>query len=662
MKNIKNTAYILPLFVGAFANVTAQTGNINAIAKPKPASIFTQKANEAVYSKLNFADTTDFADARRGFIATLDDGIVRSKSGNTIVNQKDFAFIKGKAPASVNPALWRHAQLNGINGLFKVTDGIYQVRSLDIANISFIETPSGFIVVDALTNSEASNAAYELLKKNVANKPILAIIVTHSHGDHFGGVEGLVSAEDIKSGKVKFITPKGFYEEAVSENVLLGNVMHRRAGYQFGYNLPRNEFGQVDVGLGRPFLGGGTFSLLEPNTEVDKTGQKITIDGVELVFQYTPNSEAPAELTLFVPSKKVYFSAEIASHTYHNVLTPRGAKTRDAKAWAGYLDEAIDLFGDNIEYIVPSHTWPVFTHEKSISFLEKHRDLYKYVHDQTVHLANKGLNKDEIAEEIKLPEELGKEWYNQDFYGTVKHNAKATYQFYLGWWDGNPADYNKLPQVESAKKYVEWFGGEAAVLKKAQESYNKGEYRWVAEVLKHVVFANPANVTAKNLQADAFEQIAYQSESGIWRDLYLSGAKELREGITIPKGAANRNANFFKGLTPEAIFDYLSVAIDGNKTAGKELKLRFVFPELKKNILVYLKNGVLHQSSTKPNVEADFTLLISKEKFAELLSNPERGREIITSPEVKFQGDPFKFRELASYIDPVNPFWNIVTP
>lgn len=660
MKNIKKTAYILPFFVGAFTNVTAQTGNSSATSKP--ASVFTQKANEAVYSKLNFQDDADFQDAKRGFIATLDDGKILSKTGNVVINQNDFAFIKGKSPATVNPALWRQAQLNNINGLFKITDGVYQVRSFDIANISFIETKTGYVVIDALTVAESSAAAYGLVKKHVGDKPILAVIVTHSHGDHYGGLEGLVSAEDIKSGKVKFITPKGFYEESVSESVLLGNVMKRRAGYQFGLGLPKNEQGQVDVGLGKPFLSGGSSSLLQPNFEVEKTGQTLNIDGLDLVFQLTPNSEAPAELTVFAPAQKVFFSAEIASHTYHNVLTPRGAKTRDAKAWAGYLDEAIDLFGDKTEFVVPSHTWPVFGHEKGITFLEKQRDLYKYVHDQTVHLANKGLNKDEIAEEIKLPEELGKEWYNRDFYGTVKHNAKATYQFYLGWWDGNPAEYDKLPQVEAAKKYVEWFGGEAAVFKKAQESYNKGEYRWVSEVLKHVVFANPNNVAAKNLQADAFEQIAYQSESGIWRDLYLSGAKELREGVIAPKNSINPAANFLAKLSPEAIFDYLSVSIDGNKAAGKELKLRFVFPELKKNILVYLKNGVLHQSSTKTNVEADFTLLISKDKFTELLANPERGREIILSPEVKFQGDPFKFRELASYLEPANPLWNIVTP
>jgi alkyl sulfatase BDS1-like metallo-beta-lactamase superfamily hydrolase len=456
--------------------------------------------------------------------------------------------------------------------------------------------------------------------------------------------------------------PAGFYEESVSENVLLGNVMRRRAAYQFGTYLPKGTQGQVDVGLARGFIGGAS-GLLQPNYEVTKTGEKLDIDGVEIAFQLTPNTEAPAELTFYIAAKKAFFSAELASHTLHNVLTPRGAKSRDAKAWAHYLDEAIGLFVKDADVVVPAHTWPVYGHARRLSFIEKQRDLYKYIHDQTVHLANKGLNADEIAETIKLPDELAKEWYNRDFYGTVKHNSKAVYQFYLGWWDGNPADYNKLPQTESAKKYVEWLGGAAEVIKKAQASYDKGEYRWVAEVLKHVVFTNPDNQAARNLQADAFEQIAYQSESGIWRNLYLTGAKDLREGAPKPPPALpGANIKFFSGLTPEAIFDYLSVAIDGPKAAGKEIYARFIFPELKKNILVYLKNGVLHQTQSKPDLAAEVTLTIPKVKFAALLGNPDDAISIIQSDGVSLEGDPFKLRELFSNVEKLNPVWNIVTP
>lgn len=635
-------------------------GYIHAQEKPKPATEFTKNVNASFYQKLNFSDTTDFADARRGFIATVN--VADTTANGKPLPLNDYDFIKGDAPASVNPALWRQAKLNMINGLFKVTEGVYQIRSFDIATMSIIETNSGYIVVDPLTNANAARVGLALVKKYVGDKPVVAVITTHSHGDHYGGIEAVASDSAIRTGKIQYIVPKGFYEESVSENVLLGNAMLRRAGYQFGSSLPKNEFGQVDVGLGKSMIaGGGGSALLKPSKEITSTGEVLTIDGLDIVFQLTPGTEAPAEMHFFVPRYKAFCAAENATHTLHNALPPRGAKVRDTKVWAGYIDEAIDLFGNDINVVFASHHWPIAGHERSLAFLEKQRDLYKYINDQTIHLANKGLNMDEIAEEIQLPEELGKEWYTQDFYGTIKHDSKATYQYYLGWYDGNPANYNKLPQVEAAKKYVEFMGGEKAVVKKAKESYNKGEYRWVAEVLKHVVFANPDNAEAKNLQADAFEQLGYQSESGIWRSLFLTGAKELREGVKKPQGGNLRSARFTT-LTPEAIFDYLSIAIDGKKAAGKELYLRFIFPDQDKNILVYLKNGVLHQKSNKPNVKTSFTLTIPKPLFGNLLASPDQAAKILSSPGVKVEGDITKFKELASYFEPFDPYWNIVTP
>jgi alkyl sulfatase BDS1-like metallo-beta-lactamase superfamily hydrolase len=331
-----------------------------ATEQAKPATTFTTQLNESVYSSLNFADSTDFQDAHKGFIATLDSGIIRNDAGAIIVNENDYAFIQGKAPATVNPALWRQAKINDINGLFKITDGVYQVRGFDAANIVFIQTKNGYIVVDVLTNANAAKAAYDIVKKYVGDKPVIAVITTHSHADHFGGIEGVVSAADIASGKVKYITPTGFYEEAVSENVLLGNAMRRRASYQFGTNLQPSATGQIDVGLGKAFLGGGASTLLQSTVEIDSTNQTLTIDGTQLIFQLTPNSEAPAELTFYLPSKRIFFGAELVSHTLHNVLTPRGAKDRDAKSWAHYIDEAIDLFGDKTDIVVPAHTWPVY--------------------------------------------------------------------------------------------------------------------------------------------------------------------------------------------------------------------------------------------------------------------------------------------------------------
>ncbi len=649
---------ILFILLIVFADLShAQT----SADKPKPATEFTRKANDAVYKQLDFSDSTDWTYATKGFIASIDSGKVYGADGRLVIDESKYDFIKGKAPASVNPALWRHAELDDINGLFKITDGVYQVRGIDVANIMFVQTKKGYIVIDVSSSAYAAKAALNLMKKYVGDKPVLAVVSTHSHGDHYGGIEGITSREDIASGKVKYIVPKGFYGEAVSESVLLGNAMRRRATYQFGSKLPFNEYGQIDVGLGKIFTGFST-TLLPPNKEIENTGDTVMIDGTELVFQLTPGTEAPAEFTIYLPQRKVFFPAELITNALHNILTPRGAKTRDTKAWSNYIDEAIDLFGDSTDIVVPSHTWPTYGHKQSIELLEKQRDLYKYIHDQTVHLANKGLDKEEIAATIKLPDELSKEWYNRDFYGTVNHNSKAIYQFYLGWWNGNPAEYNPLPEVEGAKKYVEWMGGEEAVLKKAQESYNKGEYRWVAEVTNHVVFANPTNQKAKNLEADALEQLGYQSESGIWRDLYLTGAKELREGITPTPVAAGAATKLFSNLTPEALFDFLSVSIDGEKAKGKEISLRFIIPELQKNILIYLKNGVLHQSAAKANVQADFTLTASKQKLAELLSNPDKTKEILASEGVSFQGNPSKLGELLSCMERFNPDWNIVTP
>jgi alkyl sulfatase BDS1-like metallo-beta-lactamase superfamily hydrolase len=638
-------------------------------SQSKPASEFTQKVNKEFYQKLNFADSADFADARRGFIATLDSGLIRNSKGELVVNTNEYAFIKGEAPSTVNPSLWRQAQLNNINGLFKVADGIYQVRSFDIAVITFIRTNTGYLVIDPCTNQAAARAAYNLVKKHVGDFPVVAVISTHSHADHFGGVEGVVDAADIQSGKVKYITPEHFYQEAVSENVLLGNAMIRRAGYQFGASLPSNATGKVDAGLGKSYLGAkGGSSLLQPNIEIKKDGETLNIDGLDIEFLLAPDTEAPAELYFYIPKYRAFCPAENANRTFHNLLTPRGAKIRDAKGWSEYLNEAIERFGDKTDLVFLVHGWPIVGHDKSIDFLEKQRDLYKYVHDQTIHLANKGLNADEIAETIQLPKELASEWYNRDYYGTLKHNSKAVYQYYLGWWDGNPANYDKLPEPESAKRYVEFMGGEKAVVAKARLSYAKGEYRWVAEVLKQVVFANPANREARNLQADAFEQIAYQTESSIWRNIFLTGATELRaEGNVsdkpVPAGALQTAGQLANNLSVESLFDYLSVGIDGKKTEGVNISIRFIFPDVNKNLLVTVKNGVLHYTAAKPDVEAELTLTIPRQTLLKGFANPDELRsKIIAKDGISYDGNIFLLRDFFNLIDPPKANWNIVTP
>ncbi len=627
----------------------------------KTATNHTIERNNTWYGKLDFKDSSDWKDANRGFIATVDSGIIHNSKGGVLLNTSVNGFLKGDAPATVNPALWRHAKIEAVNGLFKVTDDVYQVRGLDLANITFVKTKSGYVVVDPLTNADAAKAALRLVQKHVADLPVVAVITSHSHADHFGGIAGVASRSDIISGKIPYIAPKDFYKESVSENVLLGNAMKRRAVYQFGSSLPYGADGAVDQGIGKSYDRKLARIDLWPSTvSIDSTGTKKEIDGVEFVFQYTPNTEAPAEMTFYLPRQKVYFSGELATRTLHNLLPARGTKVRDSKAWALDLDAAIDLFGKDVEYLVPAHTWPVFGHDNSISYLQKQRDLYLFIHNQTIHLANQGLNADEIAERLELPESLSKEWYTQDFYGTVKHNSKAVYQYYLGWYDGNPANYDRLPQEEEARRYVSWFGGEDSALKKAKEDYAKGDYRWVVQVLKWVVFNNPENKEAKYLQADAFEQLGYQSESAVWRNLYLVAAKELRQGT--PSGQNSAASSFLRGLDAEGLFDFLSIAVDGNQLENETAAARFKFTDTKKDVLVFAQNGVLHQKGYTGQQPVDFTIEIAQQSFIDLLLNPSDALQMLQSKDVRIEGNPLVLRRLFGSAKKFDPFWNIVTP
>ncbi|MDR1957691.1 MAG: MBL fold metallo-hydrolase [Planctomycetaceae bacterium] len=655
------------IFIGLFAvaamshPMTLPAQTTQQANSPKPATSATVQINQQEYKRLDFSDNLDYQEATRGFIADVEDGILRNEKGEVAADLKQYDFITGESPATVNPALWRHAGLTKIRGLFKVTDGFYQVRGFDLTNISFVKTKTGYLVIDPCTNPTAAKAAYDLLKKHVGDYPVVAVISSHSHTDHYGGIPGVVSHEEVISGKIPYITPAGFYEESVSETVLLGNAMSRRGLFQMGVGLPVNEFGVVDNGLGKSYRG-GVFDpsvLWRPNTLIDHTGQTLEIDGEKLIFQYTPETEAPAELMFYIPSKKVFFCAELGTRTLHNLLPPRGVKIRDAKAWAYYLDEAITLFGKDLEYVVPAHSWPFFGKERSLNFLEKQSDLYKYIHDQTIHLANLGLNQEEIAATIKLPASLDSEWFNQDFYGAVQHNVKAVYQYYLGWFDGNPANYNRLPQKEEAVRYVEWFGGEKAALEKAKESYRKGDYQWVVQALKWVVFANSGNTEAKNLQADAYEQLGYQSRSSIWRNMYLTAAHELRNG-NVTRNFPNRPGRL-RNLLTEDLFNYLSVAIDGTKADGKECSIRFDITDEEKSFHVFLKNGVLHHKPSTGTEQVQLTLHLPKDKLQEFVMTAPDTSSVLNADSVKTDGDVSALALLASLITHFHLNWNIVT-
>jgi len=628
----------------------------------KPATAATKAANEAVLKDLPFADKSDFDDAQRGFIARPDTLTIKNAQGNVVWDleaYKKFIALDKAAPASINPSLYRNAQLNMIYGLFKATDRVYQVRGFDLSNITFIQGDTGWIVFDPLISTETAKAALDYINEKVGKRPVVAVVYSHSHVDHYGGVRGLASEEDFKSGKVRVFAPEHFTEHAVSENVIAGNVMSRRAIYMYGALLPRNEFGGVNGGLGQT-TSTGTGTLVIPTDIVKKTGEEHVVDGVKMVFQMTPGTEAPAEMNTWFPQFKAMWMAENSTNTMHNILTLRGAQVRDALKWAGYLNETIDLYGAGTEVKFQSHHWPQWGNAKIIDYWKKQRDLYKYTHDQSVNLMNKGFTGEEISETIKLPPELDKFWPNRGYYGTLSHNSRAVYQRYMGWYNGNPANLNNLPPEAAAKKYVEYMGGEAAIIKRAKVDFAKGEYRWTAEALKHVVFANPKSQAGKELLADSLEQLGYQAESGPWRGVYLMGAYELRNGVPKMGGINTATPDTIKAMPPEMLFDYLAVRLNGPKAAGKKIGLNIDFTDLKKQYGLAVENAVLNYG--KPLAQADAKLTMSKATLDSIQLKEMTLEQAVAKGDLKIDGKREAFIEFMGLLDTF-PFWfNIVTP
>ncbi|QEY62921.1 MBL fold metallo-hydrolase [Metapseudomonas lalkuanensis] len=647
------------LSLALLASAVAQAAPVPA----KPASEATRAANRAVLDKLPFADRQDFANAERGFIAKPDTLTIKDANGKVVwdlESYKQYIAQDRPAPDTVNPSLWRIAQLNVEYGLYKVSDRIYQVRGYDVSNITFIQGDSGWIVFDPLLSEETAKAAYDLVSQHLGKKPVVGVVYSHSHIDHFGGVRGIVDEADVKAGKVRIVAPEDFSEFAVSENVIAGNAMARRAVYMFGALLPRNPQGSVGSGLGLT-VSAGTTTLIQPTEFVTKTGQEVTIDGVEMVFQMTPGTEAPVEMHTWFPQFKALWMAENTTNTLHNVLTLRGAQVRDALQWSKYIGEAQALYGDQAEVKFQSHHWPLWGKAEIQDYLKKQRALYKYIHDQTVHMMNQGMTGEEIAEAIKLPPELEAFWPGRGYYGTLKHNAKAVYQRYMGWYDGNPVNLDKLPPQPAAKKYVEYMGGSAAVLKRARADFDKGEYRWVAEATKQVVFAEPDNVEAKNLMADAFEQMGYQAESGPWRSVYLQGAYELRNGVPSMGSTVTASPDVIRAMTPEMLFDYLAVRLNGERAAGKKLVLNFNFTDLGQSYAVTVENAVLTYEP-KASDKADVGLTMSKGTLEDIQLGRATLEQKVTSGELKFDGRQQAFGEFMGLMDKFDFWFDIVTP
>ncbi|MBV9834064.1 MAG: MBL fold metallo-hydrolase [Alphaproteobacteria bacterium] len=633
----------------------------DAPTQPKDAAPSTAAANRAMLDQLPFEDREDFAEAARGLIAALPDGVVRTSSGSVMWNLGAYGFLNGReAPPTVNPSLWRNAQLNMNNGLFKVVDRVFQIRGVDLANMTIIEGDSGLILIDPLGTAEVAHAGLELYFQHRPRRPVHAVIYTHSHVDHYGGAKGVATEEDAKAGRVKIIAPDGFMEAVGGENVLAGVAMTRRAMFQFGPLLLPGERGQVDAGLGKN-IARGQVTLIPPNDLIVQKTERRTIDGVEIEFQLAPESEAPAEMHMFFPQFGVLNMAENATPLLHNFIPLRGAVARDTRLWSRYIAEAMRMYGDRTEALIAQHHWPTWGRTKVMAFLARQRDLYKHIHDQALRMANLGLRPAEIAETLQLPKELQRDWTVRGYYGTVSHNAKAVFQRYLSWYDGNPSNLNPLPPVPGARKMVEYMGGADAVMAKARTDFAKGEFRWVAQVMNQVVFADPANRAARELCADALEQLGYQAESATWRNAYLFGARELRMGPLQLNPRTILSADLIRAITTETFFDFMGVRLNADRAAGHRFVIDWRFTDTGQSLVLNLENSTL---THMPGPATDATLVVSTtrpvlDSLVVKLSTVAQGLE---NGGLKVQGDAKVLEALFSMLDDFPLMFDILTP
>ena len=658
--------------LAALAGLAACAGEADpqagsAIAPPTPpeaivtASGATRQFNAAVREYLPFEDTGDFDDARRGFIASLDTGTVMTARGTVSYDTTQFQFLDGDAPDTVNPSLWRQSRLNALDGLYEVGEGIYQVRGIDLANMSLIRGATGWIVVDPLTMTETAAAGLALLREHAEDLPVSAVIITHSHADHFGGVKGVVSEEDVSAGAVDIIAPENFFAASVNENLIAGNHMIRRALYMFGNLLEKSPHGTVGSGLGTT-TAMGTFTIIEPTIEIKATPTRLTIDGIDMIFMNTPGAEAPAELMFYMPEKKAFCQAEIINHTLHNLLTLRGAKVRNGLKWSKYIHEAIELFGEEVEISFGSHHWPTWGNDEIVAFWKRQRDTYRYIHDEVLRLANHGYTLHEVAEEIRLPDSLAKSFANRGYYGTVNHDAKAQYQLYFGYFTGNPADLYELPPQEAGVKFVEYMGGSANVIAKAQVDFDKGEYRWAATALNHVVFAEPENESARQLLGNVYTQLGYQSESGAWRNFFLTGASELRDGVNAVPIPSTMSADVVRNLGLETYLDFLAVSLNHPKAAGRVLTLNFVMPDRDEKFVIYMENGVLNYTIGEQASNADATITMDRAVLDDINLGRTTIADAMQSGDVLVAGSAAKYVEFLGLLDRFDPWFNVVTP
>ena len=626
----------------------------------KAATPATVSANQAMRQVVATFDKRDLEDATRGKLAELNDPLVKAADGRIVWDTRQFDFLKGTAPDTANPSLWRQQQMNQAQGLFKVADGIYQIRGYDIAGMTLVEGQTGWIVIDTMFTAPVARAGLKLAMDTLkSSKPVVAVIYTHSHADHFGGVRGVIDEADVRSGKVKIIAPDAFMEYAIAENVLAGNAMTRRAHFMYGSALPKGGQGNLGTGLGLT-LSSDSPTLIPPTQSIKKTGEELTIDGVRIVFQMAKGSEAPSEFMFYFPDKKALCLSEVATKLMHNVYTIRGAQVRDALEWSKYINETMDLFPD-AEVAFASHHWPTWGKDNIRAFLANQRDTYRFLHDRALNLANQGLVMDEIGNEPFFPKGLAADASSRGYYGTLSHNLRAVYNFYLGYYDANPATLHRLPPADGAKRYVAAMGGEAAVLAAGRKAFADGDYPWAAELVNHAVFANPASAEARALQADALEQLGYQAESATWRNAYLMGAQELRVGPK-PVPINSVNPDTVRGMTNELLFDFIALRLDHTKTDGMKAAVQMVFTDVNETWALELSNSVLNNTQGRVLKNPDVKLTLTRPAFLAMLLQGKKLPELVQAGMVKVEGNPQAFGAVVANIVEFPPLFNIVTP
>lgn len=629
---------------------------------PKPAHPVTQQAQARVLAELDFSDQQDFEDARRGFVATRPDAHIEADAGGVAFTQREHAFLDGPPVDTVNPSLWRQSQLNRIHGLFKVTDRLYQVRGFSLANITFVESDSGVIVIDPLTFTEHARAAWDLYQAERGPRPLKALIYTHSHRDHYGGVRGITSPEQVAQERIPVIAPVGFTEEAFAETMLAGVPMRRRSLYQFGTTLAAGPQAHVDSGLGKA-AGRGGDGFIAPNVLVQGLRERHVIDGVEVAFQLTPGAEAPAEMNLFFPGLRALNLAENACHTLHNLCPLRGAKTRDALAWADYLDDALHEYVPHADVVLAQHHWPVWGQARVAELVAGQRDMYRYLHDQTLRLMSQGLTPAEIGEQLIMPNALSRQWYARGYYGAVVHNVAAIYAHYLGPYDGNPAHLHPLPPESAAQRYVRYMGGADAVMARARADYESGDFRWVAEVTNRVVFADPGHLPARELCADAMEQLGYQAESATWRNAYLLAARELRtQGAPVLPAGIAISADVVAQLPLGKFLQFLAIRVNGPRAQDIKLRIDWALSDDGDVQQITLSNGAFNHRAGSHGDAAQVRVRTDRTQLARLLQGPEDLLRCLDQGELDVQGDLAQFRQWVLCLDAFTPMFNVVEP